>query len=156
MLKKISNFISKYRYKLKKIAVRIERPEIETLSSEQQKVIKIVTDILVDPESELHTNPLDNKIYIKKVEDDKINVFIIISSQERGFNVNITGKSFIKYSNIIEKFHYDIHIPTIAGRVMISKFNKKLKRIVTKMEIDIIKENESNLSDLIFSLRNDN
>ena len=61
MLKKINNLISRYRYKFKKISVRIERPKVEHLSSIQQKVINIVTDILLDPESELHTNPLDNK-----------------------------------------------------------------------------------------------
>ena len=85
-----------------------------------------------------------------------MNVFIIISSEERAFNINITGKNYIKNSNTIEKFHYDTTIPLIAGRRIINKFNKKLKRIVTKMEIEIIKENEDNLSDLIYSLKNHN
>lgn len=156
MLKKINNLISRYRYKFKKMSVRIERPKVKHLSSIQEKVINIVTDILLDPESELHTNPLDNKIYLKKIEDGKMNVFIIISSQERSFNINITGKSYIKNNNTIEKFHYDTTIPLIAGRRIINKFNKKLKRIVTKMEIEILKENEDNLSDLIYSLKNQN
>lgn len=155
MLKKINNLISRYRYKFKKMSVRIERPKVKHLSSIQEKVINIVTDILLDPESELHTNPLDNKIYLKKIEDNKINVFVIISSLEKGFNVNISGKNFIKNSTIIEKFHYNVYIPTISGKIIINKFNKKLKRIVTKMEAEIINENDSNLSDLIISLKKD-
>jgi len=153
MLKKISKFISKYRFKLKRITVRIERPEINDLTSIQEKVIKIVTDILIDPETELHTNPLDNKIYIKKIEDDKFSIFIVISHQERSYGINIVGKNLIKTTDVIEKFHYDVSIPTTAGRVLINKFHKKLKRIVTKMETDIFKENEDNLSDLLTSIK---
>lgn len=153
MLKKISRIVSKYRFKLKKFSVRLERPEVTNLTSIQEKVIKIVTDILIDPETELHTNPLDNKLYLKKIEDNKFSIFIIITHQERSYGINIVGKNLIKNTGVIEKFHYDVSIPTNAGRVLINKFHKKLKRIVTKMETDIFKENEDNLSDLLTSLK---
>ena len=52
--------ISTYRYKLKKIFVKIERPKVKNLTSVQEKVIKIVTDVLMDSETELHTNQNHN------------------------------------------------------------------------------------------------
>jgi len=166
MIKKLNNFISKYRYRLKKISVKLERPEIKNLTSVQEKVIKIVTDILIDSETKLHINPIDHKLYLKKFEDKKMHIFIIISKAERHYNINITGKNFIKSPKmvenssenniVVEKFHYDIEIPINSGRIIVNKFNKKLKRIVTKMETDIIKENEDNLSDLIISLKKNN
>lgn len=151
MLKKIINLISVYRYKFKKLIVKLDRPQPKNLNSIQQKVIKIVTDILLDPKTELQTNPLDNKFYLKKI-DNKMHIFIIIYIEETSYNVNISGKNFVS-KNIIEKFNYDVYIPSSIGRQIVNKFNKKLKRIVTKIETDLIKENEDNLSDLIVSLK---
>jgi hypothetical protein len=154
MLNHINRIVTKYRFKLKKFFVKIERPKVDNLTSTQEKVIKIVTDILIDPETELYTNPLDSKLYLKKIENSKITVFIIITNQDRSYRINIIGKNFIKNTNIIEKFHYSVDIPLIPGKIIVNKFNKKLKRLVTEMETEIIKENEGNLSDLLYSIKN--
>jgi hypothetical protein len=154
MLNHTYKILLKYRFKLKKFFVRLERPKVENLTTTQEKVIKIVTDILIDPDTELYTNPLDSKLYLKKIENGKITVFIIITNQDRGYRINIIGKNFIKNTNIVEKFHYSVDIPLISGKIIVNKFNKKLKRLVTKMETEIIKENEDNLSDLLYSIKN--
>ncbi len=144
--------INYLKYYYKRFRVKMERPDISNLTSIQKKVLKIVTKVITDPESKLYTNPLDKKYYIRKIGSDKINIFITIEMDNKGYRLSIIGKNFITELNVIEKFNYDVVLPDDVGKLVVNKFYKLLKRVRNKMEEEILKENEDNLSDLINNL----
>jgi hypothetical protein len=142
----------KLKYKYKRITVKIDRPNFDNLTPNQKKVVKIISKLLLDPNVKLYTNPLDSKFYLKKFEGEVVTMFVIIESKERGFNISITGKTLKKDSQIIEKFHYDIWLPSDGAKIVMNKFYKVLKRMRNKMEDEILKENENNITDLMNGL----
>jgi len=155
-MNKISCMLRKIVYKYKKMMVKIERPNMEKLSDSQIKTIKIVTKILMDSETELHTNPLEGKIYMKKFTDNELNIFITIEHLEKGFRVTMIGKHFnYNLEKTIEKFNHEINLPPITGKKIMNKFYRVLKRTINNMENEIIKESDNNLSDLIYILNCD-
>ena len=156
MVHKIIFFFKKtykrIRYRFKRLAVKIERPNFDNLTPNQKKVVKIISKLLLDPNVKLYTNPLDSKFYLKKFDGEIVTMFVIIESKERGFNISITGKTLKKDSQIIEKFHYDIWLPSDGAKIVMNKFYKVLKRMRNKMEDEILKENENNITDLMNGL----
>jgi|LakMenEpi03Aug12_release.lakeMendotaPanAssembly.Ray.scaffolds.fasta_scaffold00011_283 hypothetical protein len=150
MIRKIKNSLS---YKYKKLALWLERSNSTELTISQKKVIDIFSKILKDPNTKLYTSPLDDKHYIKKFEDGNVTIFITINKSREGYRLVIISKNFSPDLVINGKNIHDVIIPDTVGKILVSKLYKELKRVTSKMEEEIMRENESNLSDLINHLK---
>jgi hypothetical protein len=140
-------------YKYKKFILWIERSNNSELTISQKKVIDIFSKILKDPKTKLYTSPLDDKHYIKKYEGDVVTVFITINKSNEGYRLVIISKNFSPDLTVNGKYVYDVIIPDRVGKILVSRLYKILQRVTTKMEEEIMRENESNLSDLINHLK---
>lgn len=150
MVTKIKNSLF---YKYKKLILWLERSNNTALTLSQKKVIDIFTKILKDPNTKLYTSPLDNKHYIKKFEGSNVSMFMTINQNKEGYRLVIISKNYSPDLVINGKYIHDVTIPDMVGRILVSRLYKELKRVTSKMEEEIMRENESNLSDLINYLK---
>ena len=148
----LSKTYKKIKYKHKKLVVKFDRPKFDNLTSNQKKVVKIISKLLLDSNVKLYTNPLDSKFYLKKFDGEVVTMFVVIESLEKGSAISITGKNIKNDSHNIEKFHYDIWIPTDGTRIIMNKFYKSIKRMRDRMEKEILEENENNISEIMNGL----
>lgn len=126
----------KYKYKLLRLLVRIERivkskkRKVEFDSDQQKKAINITERLIRDPKSELLMAPLSDKLYIKNK-----NLFVVI--RPKAINI-INGK-----------YNYDVPIFDKLHNEISFKFKQKLEAKRREME-DIITGKVETILDVIY------